>query len=90
MDLGEAFGWVGDPDGEREVHEAEAVAQFAWERLVERAQVVGNCRADLIDEAVAAEQLAAQGAGHGRGQDVVDRRASRVADRLEVVKRDPF
>ena len=52
--LGQALAAVRDADGQREVDEAEAVAELAGQRLVERPQVERDHRADLVDERVAA------------------------------------
>ena len=36
MDLGEAIGWIGDPDGQGEVYEAEAIAKLAGAACFDR------------------------------------------------------
>ena len=59
LDLGQPRGRIVEADGQPEQHEAEAVAELAGERPVERAQVEGDERVHLVDLVALVAEVAA-------------------------------
>ena len=77
--LGQPLHRVVDPHRQRQEDQPEPVAQLR--HLVDRAQVDrhGRPEAQAVRPLAVAVEVAAQPAHHGRGQDVVDRAAQRLA-----------
>ena len=88
LDLGQPRERIVDADGQPEQHEAEAVAELARERPVERAQVEGHERVHLVDLVALVAEVAADRRGHGGDEHVVDGRAVGAAGALDAPERD--